>query len=180
MWKLVSGIALILLLDIAFIFMMASEPDAPEIAQAIGPTAAVPVIHEQPTSPPQGIDDGAEAVEMGHDSARDPRNFRVSKRYASPQTRHFDKEAATVSATAPADLFQDTIIWIGRTEVPVKIDREPVAVRSETKNVDEVQATVSEDKEVEVEVKKRSFRSKAIGVIKKPYDLIKAFADKFN
>jgi len=179
MWKLLSGIALILLLDIAFIFMMASEPDAPEIARAIGPTAALPVVHEQPVSPPHAIDDSTEPLASDDEYVREPRNFRVSKRYASPQTRHSDNVSVTVSATAPADLFQDTIIWIGRTEVPVKIeDREPVPVRSETQTVDEVQATVFEDREAEV--KKRSFRSKAIGVIKKPYDLIRAFADKFK
>jgi hypothetical protein len=93
------------------------------------------------------------------------------------QARSFDNTGPTMSATAPANLFPDRIIWIGRTEVPVKIDdRDPVAVRTEVERTDEVQADVAE----EPQVKKRSFQSKAIGVIKKPYELMKAFADKFN
>jgi hypothetical protein len=178
MWKLLSGIAVILVLDIVFIWMMALEPDAPEIAKAIGPTAAVPVIHEQVTSTPQLVDDDVEPTANDQESEPEMRNSRVSKRHTSRSMRRYDRDSTTVSAIAPKNLFQDTIIWIGRTEVPVKIEREPVLSRSEIPKATEVQASVAHEEVPEV--KKRSFQSKAIGVIKKPYELIKAFADKFN
>jgi hypothetical protein len=178
MWKLLSGIALILVLDVVFIWMMASEPDAPEIARAVGPTAAVPVIHEQKTAAPQTVDDSIEPHQYDAENVTESRSFRAPKRHTIERVRRFDNGSASAAVTAPVKLFQDTIIWIGRTEVPVKIDREPVAVRSEIPTPDEVQTSVSD---VEPrEVKKRSFQSKALGVIRKPYDLIKAFADKLN
>lgn len=175
MWKLLSGIALILVLDVVFIWMMALEPEAPEIAQAIGPTAAVRVIHEQRVSAPEVVDDSVELPEK----EREPRVFRVSKRHGTQPSRRFEP-SRTVSAGAntPSNLFQDTIIWIGRTEVPVKIEREPLAIRNDPHPFDEVQVDVSTAEPREV--KKRSFQSKMIGVIKKPYDLMKAFADKIN
>lgn len=178
MWKLLSGIALILVLDIVFIWMMTIETDSPEIAQIVGPTAAVPIIHEQPSAAPEAVDDSIEPPDSEIENLREARNFRVSKRHASDRVRRFGSQSASTAVTTPADLFQDTIIWIGRTEVPVKIERETVPVRAELQPVEAVPATVSE--ELDAEIKKRSFRSKAFGVIKKPYDLIKAFADKLN
>ena len=178
MWKLLSGIALILVLDVVFIWMMALEPEAPEIAQAIGPTAAVPVVHEQPVSATE-VDDSVELQAYDPENMRESRVFRVSKRHGTQPSRRFEP-SRTVSAGAntPWNLFQDTIIWIGRTEVPVKIEREPLAIRNDPHPFDEVQVDVSTAEPREV--KKRSFQSKMIGVIKKPYDLMKAFADKIN
>ena len=93
--------------------------------------------------------------------------------------RRFEpSQKVSVAANGPSNLFPDTIIWIGRTEVPVKIEREPLAIRNDPRPFDEVQVDVSTAEPREV--KKRSFQSKMIGVIKKPYDLMKAFADKIN
>ena len=178
MWKLLSGIAVILVLDIVFIWMMALEPDAPEIARAIGPTAAVPVIHEQVTSAPQHVDDHVDPTANDQEIEPELRNSRVSKRHTFRSLRRYDRGLATVSTIAPRNLFDDTIIWIGRTEVPVKVEREPVSRRSEIPKAEEIQVDVAISETPEV--KKRSFQSKAISVIKKPYDLMKAFADKFN
>lgn len=176
MWRLLSGIALILLLDIAFIFLMTSETEGPEIARAVGPAAAYPVIHEQPAAPPQAIDDSLETVESD-EYVRETENFRARKRHANRSLRRFGNRSAAVSATAPTKLFQDTIIWIGRTEVPVKIEgRDSIPIRTETRVTGDIQADVIEQRPV----KKRSFQSKTIGVIKKPYDLMKAFVDRFN
>ncbi len=179
MWKLLSGIALIVLLDVAFIWMMAAEPDAPEIARAIGPTAASPVIYEQPSAEPEAIDDSKEPVADESYEVRDVRGSRQNYRGLEEAARVAQPETATVTATAPAKLFQDTIIWIGRTEVPVKIDnREEVPVIAEPKQEDAIQASIAEPKAREK--KKRSFESKAFGVIKKPYEWMKAFADKLH
>ena len=183
MWKLLSGIALILVLDIVFIWMMALEPDSPEIAQVIGPAAAVPVIHEQPSLQSESVDDSVEPTESKTDTLQTSRVSRAAKRAAD---RRFQASQTTsVTGTGATKLFQDTIIWIGRTEVPVKIEeREPIAIRSESRVAPSVQASIADSdpprEEARELTKKRSFQSKAIGVIKKPYDLIKAFADKFN
>lgn len=183
MWKLLSGIALILVLDIVFIWMMALEPDTPEIAQAVGPAAAVPVVHEQPSLLPESVNDSVETTESKTESLQTSRVFRASKRVTD---RRFQASQTTsVTGTGATKLFQDTIIWIGRTEVPVKIeDRDAVTVRSEPRTVQSVQANIADPEpsreKGREEVKKRSFQSKVIGVVKKPYDLIKAFADKFN
>ncbi|MEO5860011.1 MAG: hypothetical protein ABIR33_13815, partial [Pyrinomonadaceae bacterium] len=76
-------------------------------------------------------------------------------------------------------LFQDTIIWIGRTEVPVKIDdREEVPVIAEPKQEDTMEASIAEPRTAVK--KKRSFESKAFSVLKKPYEWMKAFADKLQ
>lgn len=179
MWKLLSGIALVVLLDVAFIWMTAIQPDAPEIARAIGPTAAVPVIHEQQISEPVAIDDSNEPLVDESFEVRDIRGSRSNKRGFGSTDRVAQPDAEVVSATAPVKLFQDTIIWIGRTEVPVKIDaREEVPRVAEARQDDEVQASVAEPKLAEK--KKRSFQLKAFGVIRKPYDWMKAFADKLH
>lgn len=179
MLKLVSGIALVVLLDIAFIWMMAVQPDSPEIASAIGPTAAIPVIHEQPDAAPVAVDDSTEPVIEERFEVEYVRGSRPMRRSSGNADRVAQPETATVAATAPTKLFQDTIIWIGRTEVPVKIDdREEVPVLAEPKQTDEMQASISEPRAVSK--KKRSFEAKAFSVIKKPYDWMKAFADKLH
>ncbi|MEO5857977.1 MAG: hypothetical protein ABIR33_03420, partial [Pyrinomonadaceae bacterium] len=139
MWKLLSGIALVVLLDIAFIWMTAVQPDAPEIARVIGPTAAVPVIYEEQVSEPIAVNDSAEPVADDNYYDRDIRGSRSNKRGSSDQVAQPDRSA--VAATASQKLFQDTIIWIGRTEVPVKIDdREEVPVIAEPKQEDTMEA----------------------------------------
>ncbi|MEQ1762389.1 MAG: hypothetical protein ABL984_04485 [Pyrinomonadaceae bacterium] len=178
MWKLLSGIALIVLLDVAFIWMMAVEPDSPEIARAIGPTAAVPVIHEQQISEPVSIDDSTEAVIDDNFEVRDVRGSRSNRRGSGSTDRIAQPDTATVAATAPATLFQDTVIWIGRTEVPVKIDyREEIPVVVESRQEDAMQASIAPKA---AERKKRSFESKAFSVIKKPYDWMKSAIDKLH
>ncbi|MDI1243601.1 MAG: hypothetical protein PSX80_16950 [bacterium] len=179
MWKLLSGIALVVLLDVAFIWMIAVEPEAPEIAQNIGPTAALPVLHDQQISEPVAIDDSTEPVV--EDSSELPdiqgsgpnrRGFRRVRGVAQPN-------APTVAATAPPKLFQDTIIWIGRTEVPVKIDQPQEApLMTESELYEPMQASLAEPRTANK--KKRSFESKAFSVIKKPYDWMRAFARKFD
>ena len=179
MLKLVSGIALVVLLDVAFIWMMAVEPDSPEIARAIGPTAAVPVIHEQQISEPVAIDDSTEPVVDGSFEVRDIRESRSNKRGSGSTDRVAQPESEVVASTAPAKLFKDTIIWIGRTEVPVKIDdREEAPVIAEPKQDEAMQASIAEPRVAEK--KKRSFQSKAFRAIKKPYDWMKAFADQIH
>ncbi len=179
MWKLLSGIALVVLLDVAFIWMMAVEPDAPEIARAIGPTAAVPVILDEQISEPVAIDDSTEPVVEDSFEVRDIRGSRPNKRGSGSADRVAQPDSEVVAATAPAKLFQDTIIWIGRTEVPVKIDdREEVPVINESRQDEEMQASISEPRAVEK--KKRSFEAKAFSVIKKPYDWMKAAIDKLH
>ena len=180
MWKLLSGIALVVLLDVAFIWMMAAEPDAPEIAQAIGPTAAVPVVHEEADVEPEVVDDRVEP--MVDDESYDVREVRAprSARRASFRTGRVAQPApVTISATAPEKLFKDTIIWIGRSEVPVRISaRQAPQVVADARPKPSPQASVEETPIVEK--RKRSFQSKAFSVIKKPYDLIKAVADKLH
>ena len=182
MFKLVSGIALVVLLDVAFIWMMAVEPDAPEMARAVGPTAAVPVIHEQQISEPVAIDDSTEPAVDDSFDVRDIRGSRSNRR-GSGYDRVAQPDAVAVTATAPTELFKDTIIWIGRTEVPVKIDqRDEGPISAESRQADSVQASIAESpaaRDGETK-KKRSFQSKAFGVMKKPYDWMKAFADKLH
>jgi hypothetical protein len=178
MWKLVSGIALIVLLDVAFIWMISVEPDAPEIAHNIGPTAALPVVHNQQISEPAVIDDSTEPVFEDSFEVRHVRESRTNRRGTGTVSRVAQPDAPAVAATAPAKLFQDTIIWIGRTEVPVKVDqREEAPVTAESKLVEPMQASMVEPRFVE---RKRSFESKAFSVIKKPYDWMKAVADRLH
>lgn len=179
MWKLLSGIALVVVLDVAFIWMIAVEPDSPEIARAIGPTAAVPVIHDQQISEPVAIDDTTEPVVDDTFEMSDIRESRSSRRGSGSSARVAQPETATITVSAPTKLFQDTVIWIGRTEVPVKIDqREEAPVFAESKHDQAMQASFAEPRSVRK--KKRSFESKAFSVIKKPYDWMKAFADKLH
>lgn len=179
MWKLLSGIALVVLLDVAFIWMMAVEPDSPEIARVIGPTAAIPVVLEEQASEPIAIDDSTEPVVDDSFEVRDIRGSRSNKRAFGTPDRVAQPATEVVAASAPAKLFQDTIIWIGRTEVPVKIDnREEVPVIAESKQDDEMQASISEPPAIEK--KKRSFEAKAFSVIKKPYDWMKAAVEKLH
>ena len=179
MWKLVSGIALIVVLDVAFIWMIAVEPDSPEIAQNIGPTAARPVVHDQQISEPAVIDDSTEPVVDDSFELRHVRQSRTTRRGTGTDSRVAQPDAPAVAATAPAKLFQDTIIWIGRTQVPVKIDqREEVPVITESELNEPMQASISEAGTTNK--KKRSFESKAFSVIKKPYDWMKALADTLH
>ena len=184
MWKLLSGIALVVLLDVAFIWMMAVEPDSPEMAQAIGPTAAIPVIHgDQTIAEPVAIDDSTEPVIDDSFEAREIRPNRSNRRGSGYSGTAAQPDAVAVTATAPTKLFKDTIIWIGRTEVPVKIDqRDDVAISTESKQVESMQASISESpapRETS-EKRKRSFQSKAFSVMKKPYDWMKAAVEKLN
>ena len=179
MWKLLSGIALVVLLDVAFIWMVAVEPDFPEIAQAIGPTAAVPVIHEQELSEPVAIDDSTEPVVDDRFEVRDFRAPRLGKRRTDSVDRVAQPDSRVVAATAPAKLFHDTIIWIGRTEVPVKIDqRDEAPVMAESKPDEAMSTSIAEPRAVAR--KRRSFESKAFSVIKKPYDWMKSAIDKLH
>lgn len=176
MWRLLSGIALILVLDVVFIWMMASEPGVPEIARAVGPVAAVPVIHPQETLPPQQIEDAAPPTEFDDEILRESTVSRVSKRYDPRQTSKIGTNTKTTIAAKPENVFPDRIIWIGRTDVPVDDEPDPVAIRSEVETGEEFQAAVTEERPA----KNRSFQSKAIGVIKKPYTWIRALASQFD
>ena len=179
MWKLLSGIALVVLLDVAFIWMVAVEPDAPEIARAIGPTAAAPVIHEQQLSEPVAIDDSTEPVVDDSFEAGEVRELRPGKRRSGSVDRVAQPDSRVVAATAPVKLFQDTIIWIGRTDVPVRIDqRDEAPVIAEAKQDEAMQASMAEPRTVDR--KKRSFESKAFSVIKKPYDWMKCTLEKLH
>jgi hypothetical protein len=181
MWKLLSGIALVVVLDVAFVWMMAVQPDAPEIARAIGPTAAVPVVLEEQISEPVAINDSTEPVVDDGFEVRDLRGSRSNRRSSGLANRVAQPDGVAVTATAPTKLFRDTIIWIGRTEVPVKIDqRDEVPISAEPKQVDPMQASIAESPTRDNERKKRSFQSKAFGVMKKPYEWMKAFADKLH
>jgi hypothetical protein len=158
---------------------MAVEPDSPEIARAIGPTAALPVILEEQILEPVAIDDSTEPAVEQSDEVRDIRGRRSANRNVGSADRVAQPETSAVAVTAPERLFKDTIIWIGRTEVPVKIDdREEVPVIAESRQDDAVQASISEPRAAEK--RKRSFEAKAFSVIKKPYDWMKAFADKLH
>jgi hypothetical protein len=183
MLKLVSGIALVVLLDVAFIWMSAVQPDDPEIAQAIGPTAAVPVIHKETAAEPVAIDDSTEPVADDNFDVPDVRGGRTNRRGSGYDDRVAQPDSVAVTGSAPTKLFKDTIIWIGRTEVPVKIDqRDEVPVSAEPRQADVMQASIAEPQTPREtrEKKKRSFQSKAFSVIKKPYDWMKAAADKLH
>lgn len=176
MWRLLSGIALILVLDVVFIWIMASEPGEPEIARAVGPVAAVPVIHPQENLPLQQIEDAAPPTEFDDDIHRESTVSRVSKRYGPRQTSKIGTNTETTIAATPENVFPDRIIWIGRTDVPVDDEPDPVAIRSGVETGEEFQTAVTEERPT----KNRSFQSKAIGVIKKPYTWIRALASQFD
>ena len=144
MWKLLSGIALVVLLDVAFIWMVAVEPDSPEIASVIGPTAAVPIIHEPELSEPVAIDDRVEPVVENSFKVRYLRGARAKKHDYVSLGRVAQPDLEPVAATAPVKLFQDRIIWIGRTEVPVKIENQEAApVIAEPKPDESMSASIA-------------------------------------
>lgn len=178
MRKVVLGIALVLCLDVAFIWMISNESEGTEIARAIAPAVMAPVMREQPQSIPEPIEDSVEPIIERSPSAPDLR----PKRRETPDQRAGSQSQEPDISDRPLpgeikNLYPDRIIFIGKTEVSVATaDREPVPVRDEVEPRSDLQASTRTEREI----KKRSFPSKAFSIVKKPYEWVKALAAKIN
>lgn len=188
MRKLVLGIALVVCLDIAFIWMMANQPDPPEIAFSAAPQPAMPVVHD-----PRPVDTVPEVSEVrsSHPDmvSRVETSSVVSQQSVRNGRRLTGLKPSTESSVAATEhrdpslnaknLFPDKIIVIGQTEPIAEAarnrDRRPET--PEEKPVAVAEATgpsqISEEKN-------KSFESRAFSVIKKPYLWMRALASQIR
>lgn len=177
MRKLVLGIALVICLDVAFILMMANETEVSEMARAVIPNPAVPVNRQIKSLEPVVIHDNEEFVDP--DPVRSARSVRYEPRSKSRSVVARRRTSSTRDVPdIPLNtkrLFPDKIIYIGQYEaaedLEPAIDVSPVKAPLEAK---------SENSEITPTIKKRSFESRAFGVIKKPYKWIKSLASKLG
>lgn len=178
MRKVVLGIALVLCLDVAFILMISNESGETEIARAVAPAITAPMVHQpQPQYLTEAVEDNVEPLERSPSAPM----FR-SKRRETPERTQRTQPTGAYLAEGPLpgeikNLFPDTIIFIGKTDVSIEAsDREPLPVQNETADKAELQASPRTERDV----RKRSFPSRAFGVVKKPYEWVKTLAAKLR
>lgn len=170
MRKLVLGIALVIVLDIAFIWMMAMEEEVPEMAQAVIPNAAGPVIERKPSLRPVAVDHSEELDDRGPVSS--PLIERPEPNLDPTSAAAKVRRSRTVKIRNASDdvkrLFPDKIIYIRKYEAPEAADPSPRVSPVSTSLRTELEIT-----EPPRGARKRSFESRAFGVIKKPFNAIK-------
>ncbi|REJ79059.1 MAG: hypothetical protein DWQ47_06355 [Acidobacteria bacterium] len=168
MRKLVLGIALVVVLDVAFIWMMQFDAVGPELAQTMIPSPAEQMVRQKPSfelltaeEKPQTEGTETELGQVGSSS---------SKSIYKPAPAR-SRNATPVKIDAPAldfkSRFPDTIIYVPRHEPPDTKDPSAKLLPNEDAPVTGAKPTAPPPK------KKRSFESKAFGVIKKPFNVIK-------
>ncbi|HUF04327.1 MAG TPA: hypothetical protein VMM38_09140 [Aridibacter sp.] len=177
MRKLVFGIALVVCLDVAFILMTAMEAEVPEMALAGVPHAAAPVIHEKPSLEPVAINDSEELDDRDPVwSARvDRLEPKLRSTSAAAKFRTSDTDEFRDPSVDAKRLFPDKLIYIGQYET-YEISDPPNGV-SPVNNPLETELETAENTR---ETSKKSFESRAFGVIKKPYKWIRSFASKLG
>lgn len=177
MRKLILGIALVVCLDAAFIWMMSMEAEIPELTHAVVPRAAVPLIREKETLEPVVIDDSGPFQDHGPVRAARTVRKKPDLKPASSVRRlnTTGSEKAGAPSGAAKNLFPDTIIYVGQFKSYDSPDT-PIKSACDKNPPDPKEASDGHTRKPE----KRSFESRAFGVIKKPYKWIKAFASKIS
>ncbi|MCO6511266.1 MAG: hypothetical protein J5I65_10800 [Aridibacter famidurans] len=177
MRKLILGIALVVCLDAAFIWMMSMEAEIPEMTHAVVPRAAVSLIREKPSLEPVVISDSEPFRDHTPDRAARAEGRKPDLKPASSvrrlnTTRSDQPDTPSVGAK---NLFPDTIIYVGQFKTYDSPDA-PVKSACDKTPLEPKDSSDGHTRKPE----KRSFESRAIGVIKKPYKWIKAFASKIS
>jgi len=170
MRKLILGIALVFVLDVAFIWMMALERQVPEMAQAVIPNAEAPMTREE--SPLESVavvesEDIDDRYPASSASADHP-SPKMSTSLAASRYRGSDANKVRSPSLDAKRLFPDKIIYYGKYETPEATDSS-IDVSSASKPVEKDAKASSPI----AEPRKRSFESRAFGVIKKPFNVIK-------
>ena len=185
MRNLVLGIALVVCLDVAFIWTIANQSESTEIAHAVTPHAALPVVHQPQFVEPIAIDDSTDPadepfdmVEYRPEGAREvKRSLQGTTSFRPPAPRSFETREVEDPSFDAKRLFPDKVIIVGEAEpafqAPASRSPEPTEAMSEAK--------AHETRQPEsLELRKRSFESRALGVIKKPYTWMRTLASKFR
>ncbi|QQS40143.1 MAG: hypothetical protein IPM63_12330 [Acidobacteriota bacterium] len=180
MRKLVLGIAMVVCLDAAFIWMMSMEAEIPEMTHVVVPRAAVPLIREKNTLERAVISDSEELQD--HEPVSSARVARRAHKLQPTTSAARIKTSGTEEIQDPSvnakRLFQDKIIYIGQYETYGNYKAPQAAIdNTPPKGLSKSEALSAEKAP---KARKRSFESRAFGVIKKPYKWIKALASKFG
>lgn len=183
MRKLILGMAVVICLDLAFIFSVMVEMDNSEIARIVQ-TPPAPIISSPPavaTSEPEtqattdtladsdanplSPEQGPAVSRAKQERKRGLRNAGASDEMVAASTK------PKIAPYQPAVKFEDTIIWIEKANyIPeVRAEKAPPPPPERAK-----EAAV---RPVEKKKKKNIF-SRALPVITKPYDWVKALVSK--
>lgn len=170
MRKLVLGIAAVIVLDVGFIWMVNEQSYVPEMALDVIPNVRKPLVSKRrPVKPvavadseaPDDLDTVTSAVSDRPDASSN--STPVSARV--PKVKTAEVRTPTLDGK---QLFPDMIIYYGKYEAPET--SEPAMDISPVKNSGSTEVPVAEPP---LKAKKRSFKSRAFGVIKKPFNAIK-------
>lgn len=171
------GIALVVCLDVAFILMTAKEAQVQEMAQVVVPHISMPLMNERRSLEPVPISDSEEFADRDHVADARAERFapRVRSRSAAPGSRRIDTSEVQDSSANTSPLFPDKIIYI-RQNKTFEFSDPPELSAPSTREVAPGNHLL-DSKGVNArsipETKKKSFESRAFGVIKKPYHVIK-------
>ncbi|MCW5956846.1 MAG: hypothetical protein KIT61_09685 [Pyrinomonadaceae bacterium] len=177
--KMILGIAVVICLDLAFILSMMSQFQSAELAKVIESPIPVPITIARNTLA-AAVPAETETDEIGTEIAetRDPERVFARTERRPKQDVHEQRSGVPSPRTATnkfePPIFESTIIWIERP-TSYEFEARPISEAADQKPVDRPLAAKPMP-----ERKKRNFFAKALPVIKKPYDWIKAFVEKLD
>ena len=176
MRKLILGIAVVICLDLAFILAMMSDVESFELAKVVETPIVNPmsVARRLEASNLPAVDETA-VLEVGEETENDkyraPNATQPVRRLETARKTNRIRPRSFARSYKPAVKFEDTIIWFERRNYAQEEGFTPnVAAQSKPdKSI--------ADRPVE---KKKSFFSRALPVVTKPYDWLKSFASKLR
>lgn len=176
--NVILGIVVVICLDLAFILLTMSDASSDQIARAIDyPVVAPEQIFRRPeiSSPSEVVVATEESADEKNVSASAKKYsnglFRDSSRTAGSEVR-MRQDQERVNDDPPVK-FEDTVIWYERVNYSVREQAEPIDISADCPIRRAPLKFESEPAQ-----KKRSLITKALPVIKKPYDLLKTFGSK--
>ena len=174
MKKLITGIAAVIILDLVFIWMVGNRNDAPDMAQEVGPAFEEFAVPPKPSRVPAAIDDREMPVDRGPvpSAPGDRLETNLVPAPAASKVRRSNASKDQIPSLDARQLFPDKVIYYGKYEAPETSD--PSLEISPVKNSARTDAAA----EPLAATRKRSFKSRAFGVIKMPYKWIRSFASK--
>lgn len=175
MRKLILGIAVVICLDLAFILAMMSDVESFELAKIVETPIVNPmsVARRLEAGNLPTVDETAvqEVDETENGKYRAPNATRPFRRLETARKTNKIRSRSVANGYAPAVKFEDTIIWFERKNYTQEESFTPkVTMRSKPEK------SIA-DRPVE---KKKSFFSRALPVVTKPYDWLKSFASKLR
>lgn len=170
MRKLVLGIAAVLVLDLAFIWVVNWKAEVPELAHAVNPKIEAPVSLLDLSADPASADESRNTIRTDSlPTNQEDDADRSSNPYpAGAAVRKSSTVNVKTQSLDGKQLFPDKIIYIDKYEAPESPDpsfkispvkKEPVSNGGPSRPI--------------TESRKRSFESRAFDVIKKPFNVIK-------